>query len=352
MASKIDVSALTLNALEANDVSKAVFERTIIGGDLAERHEIETGVSQKQQIVFVGNLAEVGVAITGCGFTDAGQSLPLTEKFWEPTLVGARLVHCAQDLNPLTKLFKRAQKVTPDYFDKTDSEELGIVVVAVEKAVKKMANRLVWFGDKTANTIAGGGVFANGTTLGLYTPINGLFKQIFAEVTQRVTITENAGINYAAQALPANAALSYLRAMYNKQHATMHQAKGDGATLEFQVTRAFAQNYIDSLEDKSLVFMLERTETGSTAYQYRGIPIVIRDDWDNYIALQDNGVKINLPHRALLTFKENIPVAVLSEDDLTTLESWYEKKDKTNIMDFALYIDAKLLEPKLAVGAW
>ena len=30
--SKLDVSALTLNALEASDVSKAVFERAITGG--------------------------------------------------------------------------------------------------------------------------------------------------------------------------------------------------------------------------------------------------------------------------------------------------------------------------------
>ena len=352
MANVLDVAALTMNPQEGNDVSKAVFERTITGGKLSNHHEIETGVSMKQQIVFVGNLAEVGVAISGCGFTAGGQQIPLTEKYWEPTLVGGRLVNCANDLNPLMKLFKRAQKVNPDYFDKEGSEELGVIVVAVEKAVEKMANRLVWFGDKAAANITGGGVYVDGTLMTLYTPINGLFQQIFTEVTQRVTITENAGADYAAQALPANSALAYLRAMYNLQHPTMHQAKLDGASLEFQVTRAFAQNYIDSIEDKSLAFMLQRTEEGSSEYQYRGIPIFVRDDWDGYIALQDNGVKLNIPHRALLTFKENIPVATLSTDDLTTLESWYEKKDKTNIMDFALYIDAKLLEPKLAVVAY
>lgn len=354
MASKLDVSALTLNPQEATDVSKAVFERTITGGKLADRHEIETGVSMKQQIVFVGNLAEVGVAISGCGFTDAGQTIPMSEKYWEPVLVGGRLIHCANDLNPLMKLFARAQKVNPDYFDKTDSQELGIVIVAIEKAIEKMANRLVWFGDTAADDITGGGVYKNGTLMTLYTPLNGLFKQIFAEVTgtNKVAITQNAGASYAAQVLPADASLAYLRKMYNAQSAEMHQAKSEGASLEFNVTRQFAQNYIDTIEDKSLGFMLQRTEEGSTAYQYRGVPIIIRDDWDNYINLQDNGTKINIPHRALLTFKENIPVSVLSEDDLTTVDSWYEKKDKTNIMDFALYIDAKLLEQKLAVAAY
>jgi hypothetical protein len=356
MASKYDISALTLQAKEQEDVNKAVFERTITGGKLADSHEIETGVSMKTQIVFVGNLAEVGVAISGCGFTDGGQAMPLTEKFWEPVLVGGRLVHCANDVNNLFKLFERARKVSPDYFDASDSEALGMVIVALEKALERMLNRLVWFGDKQAKDIAGGGVYKNGTNMSLYTPFNGLFKQLFTEIPagskNNVVITQNAGANYAAQMLPAGAGLDYLRKMYKAQSPLMHQAKQDGATLKFYLTRELAENYEDTLEDKSLLFQLTTAEQGSTSLSYRGIPIEIRDDWSAYISLQDNGTKVNLPHRGVLTFKENIPVATLSEEDFDTIESFYEQKDKTNIMDFALFLDAKLLEKSLAVVAF
>lgn len=353
---KLDLAGLTLNEREQEDVNKAVFERTITGGSLADSHEIETGIDMKTQIVFVGTLADVGVKITGCGFTDGGQTIPLTEKFWDPVLVGGRLVHCARDTNSLLKLFKRAQKVNPDYFDAENSEELGVVIVALETAMKKMLNRLVWFADKTADDIAGGGVYVNGTNMDLFTPFDGLFKQMFAEIPagqkNNVVITKNSGISYVAQELAGDEALTILRKMYKAQKPVMHQAKRDGATLKFYLTRDLAENYEDTLEDKSIVFTLQETKEGMSSLRYRGIEIEIRDDWDGYIALQDNGTVINLPHRGVLTFKENIPVSTVNESDLDTIESFYDKKDKTNIMDFALMLDAKLIEKDLAVIAF
>ena len=80
MASKIDVSALSLNAQEAQSVSEAVFEKIYVDTQLSRVHDIVTGVSMKQQIVFIANLAIGGEALSGC--TPAEQdSLVLTEKF-------------------------------------------------------------------------------------------------------------------------------------------------------------------------------------------------------------------------------------------------------------------------------
>lgn len=353
---KLDLAALTINAKEVSNVNEAVFERSITGGPLADSHEIETGIDMKTQIVFVGVLGDVGIKITDCGFSDGGQKVPLTEKFWEPVLIGGRLIHCARDTNQLLKLFKRAQKVNPDYFDIQQSEELGIIIVALETAVKKMLNRLVWFADKAADDIAGGGVYLNGTSIPLFTPFDGLFKQIFADipagVSNNVVIAKNTAANYAAQALATDEALTLLRKMYKAQKPVMHQAKRDGATLKFYLTREFAENWEDTLEDKSLVFTLTTAEEGSTALRYRGIPIEIRDDWDGYIAIQDNGTIINLPHRGVLTFKENIPVGTVNESDFDTIESWYDMDTKENKMDFALFLDAKHLTSDLSVVAF
>lgn len=353
--SRFNLAGLTFNSnVVAQDVSKAIFERYITGGAVADHHEIMTGVSHDQQVVFVGALAEIGEALTGCGQAGTGQQIPLTQKIAAPRLIGGRLDHCINDANRLFQLFKKERAKSIDFFDGIGSEELGVITAAIGSALERAINRLVWFGDTTANTIAGGGVFANGTNLALYTPFNGLFRQIFAEVTgtNRVTITENAGTTFATQVLPVNAAIAYLRLMFNRQLPQMHQARAAGASLRFYCTRDFAQNYADTLEDRSLAFTLQTAEQGSTGLNYRGVPIVIKDDWDAYINIQNNGTRRNLPHRAILTFKENIPVYTLTEGDLTEVTSHYDQTLEINIMKFKLFLGTLLLEQNLTVAAY
>ena len=354
MSSLIDISSLSLNPKEADQVNQAIFERVITGGKLESYHDIWEGITMKEQIVFIGALSEVGKVIANCSFTDGGQQVPFSQKYWDPVMVGGRLIHCAKDVNALLKLFKKAAKVNPDYFDRIGSEELGVVALRLEQAIESMLNRLVWFGDKAAADVSGGGVYADGTDVDYYNAFDGLFKQVFAEVigSNKVAISENAGASYAAQSLPADAALAYFRSCYKAQKPVMHQARSAGATVKFLVTREIAENYQDTMEDKSLAFMLTRAEQGSDSMQYRGIEIEIRDDWDMVIALQDNGTVKNIPHRVLLTAKENIPVGTLSSTDFDTIESFYDQKDKNNYMDFAMTIDAKLLEADLAVAAY
>ena len=133
----------------------------------------------------------------------------------------------------------------------------------------------------------------------------------------------------------------------------LFEALEDGAQPQFEVTRELWQNYQDTLEDKSIVFSLAETTDGISKMSYRGIPIKVRHDWDNNIrSYQDNGTKFNLPNRAILTVKENIPVGTLSQEDLDNLESWYEKKDKANYIDFDLKLDVKHLLPYMTVAAY
>ena len=56
----IDADALTLNAREAETVSGVIFQRVYNDSDLAEYHEIETGIDVKTQIAFAGRLGLLG----------------------------------------------------------------------------------------------------------------------------------------------------------------------------------------------------------------------------------------------------------------------------------------------------
>lgn len=354
----LDVSALTLNAEEADSVSQAIFEVLITGPALTEYHEVETGIEHKTQIPFIGNLGLLGKKMTSCDRSNNPGQIPLTEKFWDPVLIGDRLKHCAIDVSALLKLFRKAQRINPDFYDRIDGEEFGVIIAKVEQAMVLMLNRLVWFGDTAADNVTNSGNIKDGVDVAYFTPFDGLFKQLFTDVpttaNNYVAITENAGADYAAQAnLAATRAIDTFRAMYNKMDARMHTAIQGGASPEFLVTRGLYHNYMDWLEDKSVAFTLLEVKEGSGELSYRGIPIKVRDDWDSLItSYLDNGTKYDKPNRALLTLKENIPVGTLNTEDLTALKSWFEMKDDANYIDFDLSLDAKHLLSYLTVFAY
>lgn len=354
----LDLTGLTMNEEEAQSVSEAIFEALITGPELGEFHEIETGIQHKTQIPFIGNLGLVGKKVTGCDRNENPGTIPLTEKFWDPVKIGDRLKHCATDVNALLKLFKKAQKMNPDFYDRINGEEFGVIIAKVQQSMLIMLNRLAWFGDTAADNVSGGGVITNGIDTEYFDILDGLWKQIITEVPTTadnyVEITANDGVSYAAQDnLAADAGLKLFRSMYNAIDARFFQAIESGASPEFLVTRKLFQNYQDHLEDKSLAFTLAETKDGVSVYSYRGIPIKVRHDWDSNIrSYQDNGTTYNLPHRALLTVKENIPIGTLNTADLDTLLSWYEMKDKANYIDFDLSLDTKHLLSYLTVAAY
>ena len=350
MGSKIDVIGLTLNPLEAQSTSEAVFEKVFVDTQLSRVHDIVTGVSMKQQIVFIANLAIGGEAFTNC--TPAEQdSLVLTEKFWDPVLIGGRFTHCANDLNQLLKLFRRAQKANPDFFDRIGSEEISILVAKIIDSLMRSINAKVWFAAKNAAVQPGGDFTIAGFNAGIWDQFDGLFEQIFADAAiKRYTITENAGITYVLQALGAGESLNILQGMYEISDSRL-LSDPDAQIL---VTRSIWDNYLALTETKEFNGgITRRLDNGQMAMDYRGIPIIMMDSWDRNILEYQNDLTVTvLPHRALLTVPSNIPIATLSESDMSTLESWYEKKDKSNYVDYAYFLDAKHGESYMTVAAY
>lgn len=350
MSSLIDVSALTLNPQEATEVSEVVFEKVFVQTDLAQIHEIEVGVQMQQQIVFSNQLGIGGEALTGCT-PEQQAGLELTQKYWTPQLIAGRLVHCQNDLNKLFKLFTKVSKANPDYFDKEGSQELGMVTSAVIESMKTSIHAKIWYSDTSADDFSGGGNFTNGTNLGLFNQFDGLWKQIFADSDiPRYTISENSGASASAQVLADGKAHEILKAMYNGADARLLGSDG----VQFVVTRSIYDNYLDFLETKeNSGGFIQVTEDGRQQLFYRSIPVIMDNEFDRIQNLyQNNGTVTFRPHRAILTVKENIPVATLSEQDLSNLESWYEKKDKSNYIDYAYFLDAKHLESYMSSVAY
>lgn len=350
MATLIDTSDLTLNEQEALVASEAVFEAVYSKPVLAEAHSIQTGIQMKTQIPFFGLLGLVGVASSGCTPNTSSEKVNLTEKYWDPALVDFRLAHCQNDVAQLFKLWKKS-RIANKTWEEVDNEMMAFITDRGVDATAEAILRIATFGDKLAANVAGGGNITAGVSTTFFSMINGLFQQIFADATiTRYTITENAEATKAAQlALASDRAITALRYMYNNIDPRVFEAQG----LTFQMTRSLWNNWSDFLEDKSLVFSLDRAEGGSTKQSYRGIPIIVRNDWDRGIIAYNNlGNTYLYPHRAILTPIGNIPIGTSDEESMKTLDSFYDKVTKSWYLDAAFYIDAKLLQEDMIAVAY
>lgn len=349
----VTAESLTLNPREAETISEVIFERVFNDSDLTEYHDVEAGIDVSTQIAFAGRLGLLGKKTEGCTPNEA-DGFTMTEKFWTPVMEDFRLTHCQTDMPALLKLFRKSKNINPDFYDMVGTQELGVIISAVESALVENIHRKVWFNDTAAQTIASGGMFKNGTDLGYFNSFDGLFKQIFSEVgvgaSNRVAIDKNTQASYAAQALGEDAALQIFEKMVTVADERL-VAADDAFIL---ASRSLADNYRATLRNKNLGSgFLEVVEEGRPKLYFDGIEIKVRYDWDRYIkTYQDNGTKWNLPHRAVLTTKSNIPVGTLSEADLAKLDVFYDRTQKLNIMDAAYTLDAKHLEKYLTVAAY
>jgi hypothetical protein len=349
MASLIDVSGLTLNTEEAKEISKLIIEKFFVNGNLSDIHDIETGVTHKMQIPFAGRIADALKKSTGCTPNEAA-GVAFTQKIWDPEIYDARWEHCAADLNILFKLFQKAARINPDFYDRIDSQEMGLIVSLIEQMLMETLPIKIWFSNKTV--IAAD--MTTGVDLDLYNVIDGLFKQIFAEVgsgdDNYVEITQNAGISYAAQALPTDAAVGYLAKVMNQADSRLLA----DPTAQLLVTRSIADNYRNTLRNKTLgAGFMEVTENGRPQLYFDGYKVVTMDMWDREIKANfDDGTVLDKPHRIVFTTPANIPVATTSTDDFDTLDSFYDRYKKVNVVDVAFSLDAKHLEPYMTVAAY
>jgi hypothetical protein len=355
MASTIDFSTLTLNTEEARSLSECIQEQLYAKPELNQVHEVMTGVEMDKFIPILGKYGLVGKVDPGsCAVNAETGQIPTSEKTWTPKLISGRLTHCQADLPNLLKFWKKS-RIAANTWEEVDNEMMAFINDRLIDAILESIFRIAEFGDTAAAVVGSGGYLTAGTTAAYFTPLNGMWKQIFTDqagsaLSYRYTITENAGGDKATQlALASDKALTVFRDLYNNADVRIFE----GNNPVYQISKSLFDNWQDFLEDKSMVFMLDRTEQGSTKWSYRGIPIVVRKDWDRTIrAYHDLGDTYYLPHRAILTDIANIPIGTSDTESLSNLESWYEKKDKAHYIDFAYKLDQKNLQEALLAVAY
>lgn len=361
--SAINDGQFSFNPEELKDWAKVIHALVYTNPELAQIHAIEQGIAYDQQIVFASAIGLLGKKMVSCTPNEI-DGIILTDKFWRPVRLDARLGHCSTDVNQQNKLVNQMSRMNPDFYNILEGSQSTIGDFLVASVLAAMVENIfykVWFGDLQAahigeSTSGAEGVFTPGTDLGYFNMLDGLWKQTFVADTSlsakyHVAIAANNGANYAAQVIAPGDAIKVFRALFNKANSILRKH----SDAKFLATRSMFDALVDDLEniENTGGGFTYVTENGKEVLRYRGIEVVMLDVWDRFIdEFQNDGTRRNLPNRVMLTIKDNIPIGTLAEEDFGTVEAFYDKTAKKNYIDLAWTLDAKLLTEDLIATAY
>ncbi|NIV64610.1 MAG: hypothetical protein GWN40_00145, partial [Nitrosopumilaceae archaeon] len=180
----IDLTSLTLNEEEVRVASEAIFEKVFDNNELTAIHGVQTGIDMKTQIPFFGRFSPFLKADPGsCGTNAVSQTISTSQKYWDPKLLSGRLTHCQGDQTAtLWKMWRKQAKVNPDYWSEIDNEEVAFLESRIIDAMHEDILLKTMFGDTAADNVSGGGNITNGKDKDLFTPFDGIWKQVLTGV--------------------------------------------------------------------------------------------------------------------------------------------------------------------------
>ncbi len=349
------ISGLTLNIEEATQDSDLIKVNPYLNPEVASVHGVQTGIRMDKYIPILGQLEDIGLADPGtCGVNTYTGNFPVSEKKWEPKTVSQRIPLCADEIPAKLKFWRDQQKIIgrwENIHKPLEQYVLDLTGLAVSRAIIRIAE----FGDTAAAVVGSGGYLTAGTTVGLFSMLSGLWKQIFVDgalgtpLVERYTITENsAGSKTEQMTLATTRAYDVFSALTEK--LSPEALSGNNM---IQCTKTLWDNWVKYIESLSGAYMPELLQDGMSKTQFRGYPIKVRADWDRLIKkYHDLGTTYYLPHRALITDINNMPVGTNDTESFNALDVFYDKVTKKVYIDVAWNEDCKLLQEVNMVVAY
>lgn len=287
------------------------------------------------KVGFIGEFGLVGKASQGCDPVYANSVLAANEKTWDINAWEIAESLCYEDL--AGTLASVSLKTKTAIADLTGTEYMDYVLMPrLEVAVRKMLQRLAWFGDKAAANVAQGGVLAAGVSPEYFTVTDGVWKHVFTGVSSNAishtAIAANAKTTYAAQKseiLQAGVATGIIDSMIMDAPMALRQASGQVIYLTQSLRDALDYDLVHNNKGSELQWTA--LFDGITEATYKGITLRAMPIWDEIIrAYEGDGKAWNKPHRAIYTIKDNLLLGLESENEIAEIDVWFEKKDKKN----------------------
>jgi hypothetical protein len=367
MATRLDVSALTLNPKEVQNINEYVIKNLLENPFYGSIFGKVEKVTMQQRIGFLTPQIISGLKTTDCTVPSTG--LPIvtaSEKTWNPVRIADSWTHCNADLNALFKPYFDKIDTYREIYDISGSDIEVLFTAVILNRIEEAILRISFLADTTvlASTVSSPGIITtagNGVTVAHYNMLNGIWKQVFDYIAlipaQRVTITENANTTIATQtALASGAAIGYLDAMYNALPTTLI---GQPNQIILATDTLF-RNYQFSLRN------LNGTVMGASAYQdalfptlaYNGVPVVnmqtpvgaaILRDWQKQTS--QAGAR-SFPNRFLWTTTDNLGLGTLNEADFGKVVFDYNARTEDVFIKYGFTLDAKIFDDSKIMVAY
>jgi hypothetical protein len=354
----IDPTDLTFNGEEIKELSQAIFESTFAKPEASLFHTFVPGIKAKKQIALLGRIEGLtGKGSGECNPTSNGSTIGMSEKFWDPSTVSNRETECWENLQESFFIYG-----TKNGIDQADLDGTDFWKFLMERMADTLVEeyyRIAWFSDTAADNAPAGNITA-GIDLGYFNKIDGLWKQLFAIVTadaNRKTLgidSRNGQATFALQEFDATDTTNNVvtNTLQDMRYGSDFRLRGK-AGLQYIVTQSVLDQYEKELTAAQKPYTTERLENGMSVLKSGGIEVIGFQFWDRMIrAYENDGTVYFLPHRALLTVKENTQIGTAEEANLSEMATIYDPIKKEMHLDTGYNIDVKIIEDYLVQVAY
>lgn len=326
--------------------------------NVTEFHQVFEGIKGKQQIAFLNRFGKSSLKWDSCGANPTG-GLTASEKEWDPIRFKVEKNQCFADFANSFLQWGLANGVAAADLTNYSYFETFIFDLLQDIALEDVL-RIAWLSDTTYTA----GDFTNGAAdLPYYNEINGFWQQIVASIgagsgaVRAYTITENSASTIAAQ-MDLSSTADKQKTAYNVYRSLFEKADSRLISASNKViisTRSLVDNYAGYLESQGNDVSFERIENGFTSLRYRDTQIYSFDLLDRNIQADfktGSPETYDLPHRAILTTRDNLGVAFDALSAVSSISAFYDPKDEDYTAKLGYMMDAKVIWDYLVAAAY
>lgn len=350
-------SEFTLNNQGVTDLGKVLFLTAFTLNPLFNTCSAHTGIKNGEKLDFVDSMGDVGLKGRKCDPDYSKVEITGLEKTWD---VG--------DWNIAKKIcYKEIEKTIAEYCLRTGTERENIIgtefwdkimMPLLDKAISEMYWRMAWFSDKNAENITDGGHITDGVDVDLLNMCDGLWKRVIAlgatNADQRIDLSAyntQSTIKAQLSSIKASgAALGIVDDIVSYADARIAQQAGATVMMTRSLYQAFRKDYANKYHE-TIPFM--EVAEGVKIPTYDGIPLLEVSEWDaNINKFENDGTKLNMPHRAVFCSPKNLFVGTQAKTTLADVTSTFDDISRNNYFYAASDIGTLIGEDALVQVAY
>lgn len=325
--------AETLSAEDKLTLSNAIFVNSFLTSDITERHAVITGVNTGDVVPILDESVDYAsfpfMSQTECTQNACDLNITFSGKKWTLGLIGCRYDICMKEFTPdFRKFFNENLQV----LNNLDLES-QLIMYLQNKIIRNFNGakyRVAYFADTSITT-------------GPNAPLLGEFDGFFTQA--------EAGAGLQLEFNQVNPTGADIYSVLEEAYAYFMESDwSDKEGVVWKMTRKMASlwvRFINGVKDRSeyncecfsadgLTAM--RTYTLNGNLTILGIPVEVERDLDGVIAQLD----LDRPYRALLSYRNNMPIGTQLTENLNEFDIWYNKDTKKVVIEAEALIGSSL----------